>query len=469
MMNKKLGKLIYFLAVLFLGITISCEKDSQDIQLTPIQILEKEFSFDQFENSVEIEKDELLIDWSSYTTNKIGGDLFYEFLIEKKYFSQSSVHGYTSSVYRLVARFITNDEPEFYIVELLPSVDSEHINLFYTSVEDFSGMAYVYNSKGQKVSIESYENGVLQTKRLDGSFRDLIARIPQKCDVLEGLEPTNNCGGGGGCTTSSVVVQRWTYWYDVEVDTQTGVIVSATYSHRQYRGSYVKQITRCGGSAGGQGSNVDRTIIPVSQNGEELQAAFAPTYHFPVDLEAEYREKYKKLVELVEGKIKCFLKDDHFVNTLSKYSYYSPEQLHDIFENNNSTPSLQVVSGILGDGEFPAMTGLEIEGLDYDDNTILLNSQAVTDFENGSHDYTTVEGMLNLLSMTLIIAHETTHHGDYHLNNSQGANSGNETGQMFEDEYTGEYRLGDQYESPFMSGLYLYVKDNINSFKRNCN
>ncbi|MCK8524208.1 hypothetical protein M0D21_21700 [Aquimarina sp. D1M17] len=212
----------------------------------------------------------MLIDWSSYTINKIGGDLFYEFLIEKKYFSQPSVHGYTSSVYRLIARFITNDEPEFYIVELLPRVDSENINLFYTSVEDFSGMAYIYNSKGQKVSIESYENGVLQTKRLDGSVRDLITRIPQKCDVLEGLEPTSNCGGGGGCTTSSVVVQRWTYWYDVEVDTQTGAIVSARYSHRQYRGSYVKQVTTCSGSAGSQGNAIDKTIIPVSSDGEVL-------------------------------------------------------------------------------------------------------------------------------------------------------------------------------------------------------
>jgi len=264
-MNKKLGRLVALLCVSLTIIISSCETESISVEKTPEQILQSSFSLEQFKDSPELEKDNLSVDWTSSSLRKVEGSLFYEFAVEAKYTSNLNITGYAKNrTYKLLARFIDNDEPEYFIVELLPVVDTALPELSYTDITGYSGMAYIYNVKGENISIELYANGELQTKRSDASFRDLISRIPQKCDILAGYEETSDCNGGGGCTTSSVVVQTWTYWYDVEYDNRTGTVISATYSHRQFRGSSVKQVTHCGGSRPPSANAIDRTNKPIS-------------------------------------------------------------------------------------------------------------------------------------------------------------------------------------------------------------
>ncbi|WP_066312215.1 hypothetical protein [Aquimarina aggregata] len=245
-LNVKSLKPFFYIA-LFLITLSGCETEhiNQPTQ-TIEQSLEQAFSLDDFKDSPALQKEDILIDWTSAVERKFDTSIFYEFSVTHKNASIVNIEGYVSkSSYRLLARFDENDQPEYFLVELLPSVDNTTKELSYIAIADYSGMAYVFDTTGEKIARESYEVGVLQTKSIgNGIGRNLLPRQPAKCAILEGLEPVN-CSGGGGCSTSTVTIQHWEYFYDVSYYTNTNQVIDITYSHRESRGQTVKQVTNC--------------------------------------------------------------------------------------------------------------------------------------------------------------------------------------------------------------------------------
>lgn len=302
---RKVNSLIKTLmfSVLYCLLFTSCEQEKEDtIDLTPQEILKQKFSFDSFVNTPALKKENLVIDWSSFVLRKGRQSVFYEFSIKNSSTAVLNIDGYNSKMdYQLLARFNDSNQPEYFLVELLPSLDNEQEKLSYLNIMTYSGMVYLYDMNGEKISVESYEHGELQVKALDKSIgQSLMARTPSKCAILEGLEPVECSGGGnsGGCSTRNVVVQSWKYWYNAEVDTRTGVVISATYSHREFLGSSVRQVTTCSGSTGqtNTGNNaVSRTNLAILPDGTETDDAF---FEFTI---LDFGDKIDPIKEL-----KCF-------------------------------------------------------------------------------------------------------------------------------------------------------------------
>ncbi|WP_219010036.1 hypothetical protein [Aquimarina litoralis] len=475
-----LGKFSSIALVIISIILVGCETENIDNPTqSRQQMIKNNFSFDQWKDSPGMEKSNFEIDWNSEISQKIEDHLYYEYDIHTQYQSNLNIAGYTSQKkFHLIARFDDDNTITYFISSQLPETSQTQVDS-YLKTTSFTGMAYLYTITGQKISIENYQQGALisqlkeeglleiHTIRNRTCFNDALrfSELTPDREIAVKCEGTGGGSTGSGCSYQTREIIHWTYWYEVEFNNHTGAITSSRFKYRERTGTSQETYLSCGSTGGnGPGNNIDRTNKPVTPEGFELPESFTPPYQFPANLDSIYRANYPKLVDLVDGKISCFLKDYRFMNALSEHSYYSPQQLTDIFEFGKG-PSLQIESGILGDGEFPAMTGLGSG--EYGDNVILLNTAAVNDFENGNHNYNTVDGMLNLIRMVLIIAHETTHHGDFHINSSQGANSGSETGDLFEDAYVNDYRVEDQ--SIFMTGLRLYVEDNIDSLNNDCN
>lgn len=236
--------------IVILIVFSSCElENNNQAELSQEQKLEQAFSLDAFKNSPAIQKEDLIIDWTSSIERKFDSSIFYEYFITHKNASLLSIEGYVSKAsYRLLARFDEDNQPEYFLVELLPSIDNITKDISYLNISGYSGMAYLFDLTGEKIGRESYEDGVLQTKSIGkGVGRSLLPRLPSKCAILEGLEPVG-CSGGGGCSTSTVTVRHWEYFYDVSYYQNTGQIIDITYSHRESRGQTIQQVTNCSSS-----------------------------------------------------------------------------------------------------------------------------------------------------------------------------------------------------------------------------
>ncbi|WP_281988415.1 hypothetical protein [Aquimarina aggregata] len=286
-LNVKSLKPFFYIA-LFLITLSGCETEhiNQPTQ-TSEQRLEQAFSLDDFKDSPALQKEDILIDWTSAVERKFDTSIFYEFSVTHKNASIVNIEGYVSkSSYRLLARFDENDQPEYFLVELLPTIDNTAKDLSYIAIADYSGMAYVFDTTGEKIARESYEVGVLQTKSIgNGIGRNLLPRQPTKCAILEGLEPVN-CSGGGGCSTSTVTIQHWEYFYDVSYYQNTGQIIDITYSHRESRGQTIKQVTNCHTSYTPPVNNT--TVESVTSNPPEVLSNETETYPFPDCVSWEY-------------------------------------------------------------------------------------------------------------------------------------------------------------------------------------
>ncbi|KZS38703.1 hypothetical protein AWE51_14030 [Aquimarina aggregata] len=295
-------------SVVYCLLFTSCEQEKENIiDLTPQEILQQEFSFNSFVNTPALKKENLVIDWSSFVLRKGETSLFYEFAVKNSSTAVLNIDGYNSKLdYQLLARFNDNNQPEYFLVELLPSLDNEQKKLSYLNIMTYSGMAYLYDMNGEKISVESYEQGELQLKSLDKSIgQNLIPRTPSKCAIFDGLEPVGcNGGGNGGCSTRTVTVQHWEYFYDVEYYTGTREIISVTYSHRINRGQSTKQVTSCNGSSGGTGTVTSKVHIP--KQGEELDPNL--WYVLSID-DQELTGKAKCLNKLLNKTGDRFLRD----------------------------------------------------------------------------------------------------------------------------------------------------------------
>ncbi|MDY8137513.1 hypothetical protein [Aquimarina sp. 2201CG5-10] len=228
-------------------ITLSgCETESHQIEQTPEQLFKQAFTFEDFKDSPALQKDDLTIDWSSFISRKLDASIFYEFSVINKSNSLLNIEGYVSKMsYRLLARFNADDQPEYFLAEMLPTTTNISKDLSYLDISDYSGMVYVLDLTGKKIARETYENGTLQIKAVENGINQvLLPRSPSKCAILDGLESVN-CSGAGGCSTSTVTVQHWEYFYDVTYYENTGQIIDVVYSHRESRGQTVQQVTNC--------------------------------------------------------------------------------------------------------------------------------------------------------------------------------------------------------------------------------
>lgn len=256
----------------------SCTSEDLKEEENTIQKFQDLFSLNKFKNSGDLKSGSIEIKWDEYIIRKNSLGLVHEFNIDFKRRSIFNLDGYSyERIYKLLV-INDNDVPQFYIVELLPSISNKNVIISYLDNEGYSGMAYIFNLLGEQVSSEYYEYGELQTKSILSIEKDPYPRIPQKCAILEGLEPVSCTGGStNGCTTSQIYVDSWTYWYDVEIDTYTGVIISSTYSHREFNGRTIRQVTNCdgGGSQVADGSTViSRTNGAILPDGTEDDESF---------------------------------------------------------------------------------------------------------------------------------------------------------------------------------------------------
>ncbi len=207
------------------------------------------------------------------------------------------------------------------------------------------------------------------------------------------------------------------------------------------------------------GFNTTEVIKEIGKGNDVNSKIFAPKFKFPVSKLSQYKNDYPNFVDLIENRIQCLLKDPNFTKSLVENSGYSVDQLKRIFKfNDGADIEIGDVAGF-ADGDTPGLQDPTISR-----NLIVISDDFIkNEFESSNLNTNSVEGVMNYLRMSIIIAHEVNHHGDLNLNDGNFFKNGDEPGNNFEASYYENYKINEQ--SIENSGLKLYVEDNFSLLK----
>lgn len=245
----KLLTFITFSTIMFTGCEIN---DDQTKSHRDIEIIQDRFSLGDF-LSLDINTDAFEVEWSSFTTEKIDSDTWYEFEISSLNQENADIDTYDDRYhYSLMCHLNELNEPSYYIVERLAKSDI-HIEEFgYMSSKDFDGMTYLYNINGELLFTEWYQSGNMEIREIEKKTefnRFNKSSQARKCKKLADFDDVDNCSGGG-CVNQNITVETWTLNFDVTYD-RSGNITNAQYVDRQFEGRRVRQVMNCSGGSGG--------------------------------------------------------------------------------------------------------------------------------------------------------------------------------------------------------------------------
>ena len=310
--------------VLLLGVSAllwNCEKEEFiDAQTQKSIELKADFSFKDFNDSSNLDKENLIINWDKYTVDSIESKEYFEFEIKTKHRQRVVLEGYNAiKQFSLLARYDEENEPEYFIVEFLPNLNNNTELLSYLDVttSSYSGMIYLYTTSGNLFLIESYEQGVFEQQVKEKKLSVKGTPRPGDCTQLYSI------GGGSSkidiyienCSRGSCGIKpQTTYdvinWYDVTYNNNTGEIVSADFLYTEVVGTHVSYYNTCGGNSGGSATSTSH--MPKYPEG------------LPNNIE-ELLEAFVKIINNLEGNAKCvfkLLKDQSgnlFLSTIGKF------------------------------------------------------------------------------------------------------------------------------------------------------
>nr|WP_262385551.1 RHS repeat-associated core domain-containing protein [Amniculibacterium sp. G2-70] len=166
--------------------------------------------------------------------------------------------------------------------------------------------------------------------------------------------------------------------------------------------------------------NSIRDSMPISNSSPEspfvnsLQSSGAgggsgggPTFQFPKGTEKFYQENYPAFYDLVKNQLPKLVNDTNFMSALSKASGFTMDELIENFQYGKGM-MLKGMMLLFGDASY-LYGGIE-EGMTK--NTAGVQLALLDWYEKANKNTNSVEGLSNLLYMSLLIGHETTHWGD---------------------------------------------------------
>ena len=255
--------LLIFVVASFL---ISCQKENAEdesiISATEVSILSKlenSFSLKDFADPVDQIKNNLKIDWHSFTKKEIEGSDWYEFKVSETKPSsisgdaeqdgvETNIKGYN---YSMIA-IDTENQPKYFVIKIVSFSHQSDYSYFNIQDKKHHGMVYIYNLKGGTEYVEHYQKGILKSRiqnlETDNTITGLVSREAPSCgeqkasttarcsDALEcGLNfgsgsSGGGCGSGGTGGYVTVTTHHYTYWYDIRDS-------SKELNHIQYNGS----------------------------------------------------------------------------------------------------------------------------------------------------------------------------------------------------------------------------------------
>ena len=209
------------IGILSLGISIliiSCSKNEVvEVEQTEIQLLQKEFTLENFENTYV--KNNLEIDWNGFQISNENSSLStYEFSTNLK--SSNFIENDNNKLffkYKLKAFKTTGNNWNFEIIKFLTDDEKSLEKISCFSSNDFSGTMLLFDLNGKLIDIKGIEKGNEIKPFKDKNI--LTKSIPIPTDS----SPINS--GGGSFTWIEII--HYTDWYKVYNGSQA-------YTHSVY-------------------------------------------------------------------------------------------------------------------------------------------------------------------------------------------------------------------------------------------
>ncbi|MBU2526258.1 MAG: hypothetical protein KKC03_06630 [Bacteroidetes bacterium] len=269
-------KRIYFLFVLLFF--FSCEQDQLNtavdnrINLSPVEVVQNNFSWESFSDSLGLMKGNLMVQWQNYEVHAFESVDWYEFKMSRQvgYQTEKGIGGREN--FTLLAFVDQQGEPHYCLSRFVSYTEAENLQPGYLSLSNFTGINYLYDMKGKLSLMRFIRGGEDVSTVVDiAESIDGLPVIPQQCmqkapiggagctDSLDcmltfnrqGGGSSGGCGGGGGGWVS-LTTSYYTDWY---MNRSNG---TWEYQNTQYDGSSTEWVWVERSGFGGTNGSYDK-------------------------------------------------------------------------------------------------------------------------------------------------------------------------------------------------------------------
>ncbi|MDT8415362.1 MAG: hypothetical protein RQ735_08275 [Flavobacteriaceae bacterium] len=269
-------KRIYYLFVLLLF--FGCEQDALNpsvdnhINLSPVEVVQNNFSWESFSDSLGLMKGNLMVQWQNYEVHAFESVDWYEFKMNRQvgYQSENGIGGREN--FTLLAFVDQKGVPHYRLSRFVSYTDDDNLQPGYFAFSNFTGINYLYDMKGQLALMRFIRDGEDVSTVVDiAESIDGLPVIPQQCmqkapiggagctDSLDcmltfnrqGGGSSGGCGGGGGGWVS-LTTSYYTDWY---MNRSNG---TWEYQNTQYDGSSTEWVWVERSGFGGTNGSYDK-------------------------------------------------------------------------------------------------------------------------------------------------------------------------------------------------------------------
>lgn len=250
-MKKSVYTLLFLLA-------LGCEQDHINISgenvsnQSPLEIIQSQFSLNNFVDSLGLIKNNLLVDWDSFTINEFESVKWYEFVARQLVVSQTEKGVGNDESFTLLAFIDQKGHPNYSLSRFVSYDEDNSIKPTYFNTAAFTGINYLYDMQGQLSTMRFIRKGEDVSTVVDISQSlDGLPVIPTQCmqkapvngtcstslDCMLSFSGSGSDGTGGGCGgggTGGWVTQTTYYYTDWFMSRGNGIW---EYQNTQYDGS----------------------------------------------------------------------------------------------------------------------------------------------------------------------------------------------------------------------------------------
>ena len=191
----------------------------------------------------------------------------------------------------------------------------------------------------------------------------------------------------------------------------------------------------------------------------------SPSFQFPKGQEEYYQKNYPAFYNFVKNQLPKMVGNANFMKALSSASGFSTEELTESFKYGKGM-YLKVMDLPFGDAEYLPLGMTDSSAK----NTSAIDTPLLNWFEKANRDTHSIEGLTNLIYMSAVVAHESSHWGDdikrtVKYNDTGLSSNYGDVGNFFENRAFGG-RMG-SYSSGISAHIKNYVQNNFILLKSN--